>query len=154
MYNDILKNPKFKKEMASIQEAEKDREFCHHSIDHSLDVARIAYIISLENGLGISKDIIYATALLHDIGRSMGKEDHNINSANMAEEIMEECGYDSESIEAAAYAILHHRDKSGTTASLRDIISIADKECRRCYCCRAYDRCIWKDEDKNKDIPR
>lgn len=154
MYNSILSNLKFKTAMSEIEKLEKDRKFCCHSIEHSLDVARIAYIISLENGLGIDKDIIYTTALLHDIGRSMGRENHNVNSAHMAEEIMKECGYDNDSISTAVDAILRHSDKSSTAKSLRDIISIADKESRQCHCCSAYEQCRWSDEDKNRSILR
>ncbi len=154
MYNDILYNIKFKRAMADIEKSERDRKFCCHSIEHSLDVARIAYIISLEKGLGIDKDLIYTAALLHDIGRCMGGENHDVNSARMAEEIMRECGYDPNTADTVVNAILHHREKSSAAESLRDIISIADKQCRQCWNCRVYDECRWRDEDKNKLILR
>lgn len=152
MYKDILSDLKFKTAMSEIARLEKNRKFCRHDIEHSLDVARIAYIISLENDLNIDKDIIYAAALLHDIGRSVGGEEHNVKSAEMAEEIMRECGYDEESISLVTDAVLHHRNKSSRAESLRDIIGIADKKCRRCWNCAAYEQCRWKDEDKNKTV--
>lgn len=152
MYKNILSDLKFKTAMTQIESLEKNRKFCCHSIEHSLDVARIAYIISLENNLGIDKDIIYATALLHDIGRSKGGDDHDVSSAEIAEEIMKKCGYDENSIDLAVNAILHHRDKSDTAESLRDIISIADKECRQCWNCDAYAECRWRNEDKNRTV--
>ena len=65
----IIHHPIFKMSMKKIGECEKNREFCCHGISHSLDVARIAYIVNLEQHLGISKEMIYGAALLHDIGR-------------------------------------------------------------------------------------
>ena len=67
--NNILKNKNFRDILSKINSAEKDRIYCNHGIDHLLDVARSAYILNLENGLDIPKEIIYGTALLHDIGR-------------------------------------------------------------------------------------
>ena len=67
--NEILNNEKYKKYLVMLEELEKDRVFCKHGIEHSLDVARIAYIRVLELELPYSKEIIYAIALLHDIGR-------------------------------------------------------------------------------------
>ncbi|MGI6684337.1 MAG: HD domain-containing protein [Bacillota bacterium] len=63
------------------EQQEINREFCCHQMQHALDVARIYYILFLEKYQdGISsdlknmsvdqtKELIYATALLHDIGR-------------------------------------------------------------------------------------
>ena len=39
-------------------EKEKSRIFCKHDLQHSLDVARIAYILNLEADLKIEKEII------------------------------------------------------------------------------------------------
>ncbi len=152
MYNSVLNNLKFKRAMSEIERLEKNRKFCRHSIEHSLDVARIAYIISLEKGLDISKDIIYTAALLHDIGRSQKDGEHNVNSANMAEEIMTECGYSTESIRLVSEAILCHRDKSSSAESLRDILGIADKASRLCWSCEVEEECRWKAENKNRYI--
>ena len=57
--------------MEQIRVLEQDRIFCRHDTTHFLDVARIAYIENLENGLGLAKEEIYAAALLHDIGRHL-----------------------------------------------------------------------------------
>ena len=53
-----------------ICECETDRVFCCHQMNHLLDVARIAYIKNLEEGLGFDKELIYVAAVLHDIGKS------------------------------------------------------------------------------------
>ena len=65
----ILSHPVFREQFALLQEAEKDRIFCRHTMEHFLDVARLMYIYNLEDQAGFSKEMIYATGLLHDIGR-------------------------------------------------------------------------------------
>ena len=67
--NEISDHPLWKLHIEQLKEAEKDRIFCKHGIEHLLDVARIAYIENLEENCDISKEMIYAAALLHDIGR-------------------------------------------------------------------------------------
>ena len=65
----IQNHPIFREQYQLLVEAEKDRIFCRHTMEHFLDVARLMYIYDLEDGAGIDKEIIYAAALLHDIGR-------------------------------------------------------------------------------------
>ena len=67
--NKICGHPVWKWHMERLAEYEKDRIFCRHGVEHLLDVARIAYIENLEKNSGLSKEIIYGAALLHDIGR-------------------------------------------------------------------------------------
>ena len=67
--NEIFLNDKYVKLLNELNELEENRVFCKHGIEHFLDVARIAYIKVLENKLSYSKEVIYAIALLHDIGR-------------------------------------------------------------------------------------
>ena len=43
-----------------LEELEKDRIFCIHNEEHSFDVARIAYIMNLEQNLGQEKEMIYS----------------------------------------------------------------------------------------------
>ena len=76
----IMAHPLFKEAMCGIEDAEQDRIFCRHGMEHCLDVARILYIMVLERNLPYRKDMIYATALLHDIGRyeEYRGEDHLI----------------------------------------------------------------------------
>ena len=64
--NKISEHPLWKLNMTQLKEAERDRIFCKHGIEHLLDVARIAYIENLEQNCGVSKEGIYAAALLHD----------------------------------------------------------------------------------------
>ncbi|MGN0395668.1 MAG: HD domain-containing protein, partial [Coprococcus sp.] len=81
--NAILNNHEYRSYINKIKENETDRRFCCHGIEHCLDVARIAYIINLEEKLDIKKELIYAAALLHDIGRAdksdAGKNHHELS---------------------------------------------------------------------------
>ena len=65
--NEILNNKDYKVYLEELSELEKERVFCNHTIEHFLDVSRIAYIRVLEEGLKYSKEVIYAIGLLHDI---------------------------------------------------------------------------------------
>ena len=67
--NKILYNEKYKELLNKLNKLEKERVFCKHNMEHFLDLARIAYIKVLEEGLNYNKEVIYAIALLHDIGR-------------------------------------------------------------------------------------
>ena len=61
-YQKIAKHEKFQYYMEKTRKAEEKRIFCRHNWDHLLAVARIAYILVLEEGLDISRDLVYATA--------------------------------------------------------------------------------------------
>ena len=65
----IYEHPLFIEGLVKNKEAEKERIFCHHDMNHFLDVARLMYIFSMERGYAFGKEEIYATALLHDIGK-------------------------------------------------------------------------------------
>ena len=87
----IWRHPLYQKHCEKIQELEKDRIFCRHTPEHFLDVARLMYIYSLENKLNLSREIIYATALLHDIGRAqqyLSGISHDIAGAEIAGKIL------------------------------------------------------------------
>ena len=73
--NQIWNHPLYQTELHKLQLLEADREFCRHTPEHFLDVARLAYIRALEENYSVSKELIYCTALLHDIGRARQYED-------------------------------------------------------------------------------
>ena len=111
-YIKIIEHEKFNQYLNKIEKLEKDRIYCRHGLSHLLDVARIAYIINLEEGGGFSKDIIYATALLHDIGKvKQYKKNipHEITGAKKAGKILADCGYKEPEIQIIKTAISDHR---------------------------------------------
>lgn len=68
--NRIWRHPVYQEHYKKIQELESERIFCRHTPEHFLDVARLMYIYALEEHLELPKELIYAAALLHDIGRA------------------------------------------------------------------------------------
>ncbi len=151
--NSILENKSYREYLRKNQAAEEGRIFCCHNMEHFLDVARIAYILNLEEELQISKELIYATALLHDIGRHVQYADgtpHEKAGAKLAEDILRECEFDEAEQRDILRAIRKHRDsKMVTEKSLAGIIYRADKASRACFSCKAEVLCDWKADKKN-----
>ena len=73
--NAVICHPLYLEYYHRLERAEKERIFCRHQMSHLLDVARIAYIRNLEKGYGFRKDVIYAAAVLHDIGKALQYEE-------------------------------------------------------------------------------
>lgn len=149
--NKILSSADFLDCIKAIETFESDRIFCKHGLNHLLDTARIAYILNLENGLNIPKGTIYATALLHDIGR-YDEYYHGIPH-NQAHDriihILQSCEYSQEETALIVDAIKLHRNTSSELVTLGDIISRADKLSRNCFNCKAIQECYWVDDKKN-----
>jgi len=57
--NAILNHEMFQMYIKKIAIYEKERIFCRHDIEHSLSVARIMYIQSLEKRMDIKRNMIY-----------------------------------------------------------------------------------------------
>ena len=154
-YNLILNHPEYLKRLKKLRQLEQDRVFCRHDITHSLDVARIMYIISLEKKYNIDKDIIYATALLHDTGRREQYNDnipHNLASVKIAQSILSDCRYSDSEIEEICVAICKHRKKTQVRSRLTELLFSADKLSRLCFECKAEKECYWDKELKNNNI--
>lgn len=154
--NRILRHEVFQQHMRENEAAERDRVFCHHDMAHFLDVARIAMILNLQEGVGLPRDMIYGAALLHDIGRHEQYKEgtpHETASARIAPDILADCGYGPEEIREIAEAIALHRDSA--TVERQDLAGIlyrADKASRACFACKASGQCSWKEDRKNLEI--
>lgn len=147
----IINNETFKKNLKKLQELEKNRVFCKHGIEHSLDVARIAYIMVLENNLKIDKEIIYGAALLHDLGRVLQYEEnipHEEGSLILGKIILKECNYCDEDIDMILNAIKFHR-KEESKSELGEILYKSDKLSRMCFVCKSELDCYWDKKKKN-----
>ncbi len=155
-YIKIYRHPRYIELLQRLEVLEKDRKFCRHNMQHFLDVARIMLILSFEQNLSVSKDIIYAAALLHDIGRVSQYEQnipHNKASADIAETILKDCGYESRERLEICNAILNHRNGGDKSCDLLEsLLYRADKLSRLCFSCKANDECYWSAELKNSDI--
>ena len=198
--NAICGHPLYLSKMNTIRRAEAGRIYCRHDMQHLLDVARLMYIrvlegegdgsfpasrekgnekgsffVSQEAGKGnepvLSKELIYAAALLHDIGRADQYENgtpHDVAGAEIARSILKDCGFDPEEISMITEAISGHRGteehcgrgnkQEANAGNQYDLIAFsrllkeADKKSRLCFACEARDTCKWPDDKKNMEI--
>ena len=180
--------------MNIIRQHEANRVYCRHDMQHFLDVARIMYIRVLSGGPGefcfsvfdqdtgedpaeikSEKELIYAAALLHDIGRADQYENgtpHDEAGAAAAEVILADCGFDENEIRLIADAIRGHRgtedvgsvlpaspgkerEDGGSESAVKTfslLLKEADKQSRCCFECEARGTCKWPDEKMNPEI--
>lgn len=151
--NKICSHPLWRESADKIEELEQDRIFCRHSIAHFQDVARIAYIENLEKNLGFSKELIYAAAMLHDIGRHLQYLEgipHDKGSAMLAEKILSDCAFEKAEQEEILSAILQHRtSETKEKDDFAGLLYRADKKSRSCLFCPVCGECNWSEEKKN-----
>ena len=149
----IMNNSMYTESLEKLKKYEENREFCNHTIEHFIDVARIAYIMVLEEDLKVSKEVIYAIGLLHDIGRVKQYEEgihHDIASVDMSREIFKETSFTEEEVKIILNGIANHRKESDN--KLEEIIYRADKLSRQCFSCKAENECYWSKDKKNFKI--
>ena len=154
--NDILRHPVFSARLARLEALEQTRYFCRHGLPHLLDVARMMWIAALERQLPLSREVVYATALLHDLGRVEQIEagiPHHQASAQLAARILPDAGFGEVEIAQIQAAIASHRSDGGEN-NLGQLLYWADKKSRACWMCPAKDECNWPDEKKNWEITR
>ena len=154
--NRILENKQYMEYLVLNELAERDRKFCHHDIDHFMDVARIGMILNLEEQIKIDRELLYGAALLHDIGRFKQYQDgtpHEKASAKLAGEILSECGFNDLETRDILSAIKNHRNsRISEERNLDGILYQADKLSRACFACKAEKACSWKGDKKNLTI--
>lgn len=161
----ILKHVRFQECKNIISQAELQRSYCKHGMEHSLDVARIAYILNLEEQAGLNQEVIYAMALLHDLGRSVeyrGGGSHHEAGVGLAEEILADCAFTPEEIRWITEAIAGHKDEQRMKNPNADcmepgevyrrLLYRADKLSRNCFDCEASATCYWPDAKRNHTI--
>lgn len=152
----IMEHRDFRRYLEEIEKEEENRIFCRHGIGHLLDVARISYIFLLESKVDIKKDIVYGTALLHDIGKIeqyLRKIPHEEAGVKLAYPILKSCGYEDDEISLMLGAIENHRfGREDESHKLYESIHRADKWSRNCMCCKAREECNWGENEKNKTL--
>lgn len=76
------------------------------------------YAGRLADELGADKEVLLVAAWLHDIGSIIvGRADHHLTGARIAEEKLREFGYDEAKIGLVKACILHHRGSQQTERS-------------------------------------
>lgn len=141
--NAILRDPYLLDNIRRTTELEKDRIFCRHGLDHLVDVARVMYILVLEEKLGITKEVAYTAAFLHDIGRWVEYEtgrDHAVAGAELAQRLLDDYGFNAMEKEIILQAIRGHRIR-GADGILTDAMYRADKLSRPCMTCQSIAIC-------------
>ncbi len=150
----IWRHPRYQECVRRIQDLEKERIFCRHTPEHFLTVARLTWMLALEAGISLEKELVYGAALLHDIGRHLQYEKgipHEEASARIAEGILEDCGFSQEEMREILTAIRGHRTwQEGTDFSA--LLYQGDKLSRSCFCCPVEAECNWPGEKKNLSI--
>lgn len=151
----IISNPIYREKLKQLEELEQERIYCKHGMEHALSVARIMYIRALEQQLAVGKDIIYAAALLHDMGRCdeyLYHIPHHEAGAKLAAQILKECGFDEGEITAIEEAVRAHREEERQPGTFSSLLYEADKLSRDCYRCKAVKTCNWTEQKKNHTI--
>lgn len=155
--------------LEELRKKEENRIYCRHDPEHFLQVARTAYIISLEKRCGIAREPIYLCALLHDIGRARQAPEgvtHQALSAMLAEKLLTDIQYPKDQHEEILSAIKAHggriksavlRERIENPAYLPDLselIRMADQLSRNCFLCSHAQTCYWGEDEKNCAIYR
>lgn len=154
----IIQHEIFIQTLTELKLLEADRIWCGHDLEHLLSVARIMWIDCLEQMPGrYRKDLVYATGLLHDIGRAAQykeNEPHEAAGARIASVILEDAGYTLEERNLIQKAIGEHRKpvENEKMISLADLLYRADKISRACYLCEAADTCSWENKKRTHGV--
>ena len=55
----LYRHPLYRECLEKNKKAEETRIFCKHGMEHFMDVARIAYILSVDRAYAVSKEDVY-----------------------------------------------------------------------------------------------
>ena len=134
--NKIVLSKIYRNYLNELEGLERDRFFCRHNYEHFISVARICYILKLEEDVVVDKDMIYATSLLHDLGRVLEIKEginHAIGSVDIAREILEITDFSLEEKNRILSCISYHRTKDASEDEFFNIFYSADKLSRDCF---------------------
>lgn len=152
----VRRHPVYVDHMKRLARLESDRVFCKHQTTHLLDTARIAYIRALERKMPFRKEVIYAAALLHDVGKAEQYEcgePHEKAGARIATEILSDVGgFSALEKTAIVAAVAQHRHYSETASPLGKLLFEADKASRPCFACDVRGECSWPEEKMNAGV--
>lgn len=155
--NAVLSDRAYWDHIRKIEMLEKSRPFCRHTFGHMLSVARITYILMLEErgfeewvrrnqfaSHATGKEVVYTAGLLHDIGRweeYRTGECHATSSSRYAKALMAKHGYSSQEANTVARAIETHRSCYAADTVLGTYLQRADQLSRLCFRCRSRHLC-------------
>ena len=121
--NRLWQLPEFQRLLLELEEKEKNRSYCRHGREHIFAVARLMWIFCMEQQRveGISKELVYAAAFLHDLGRGSAKKEHAQKSVEIAGRILPLCGYSKVETALVQAAIGMHGRVRKTYGSFAEI---------------------------------
>lgn len=149
--NKLINHKVFQEIIKGLREKEKNRIYCKHDLEHLLNVARVMWITNLENQYNLDKELVYATALLHDIGRLEQYENgrkHALAGVEIAYRILKDCSYTVQEQESICRGVRGHSDNSDKSL-LGELLYEADILSRNCFICDAKDSCYWGEKGKS-----
>ncbi len=155
--NKIIENRDYQLYLVKNDQQERERVFCGHHFEHLLTVARLTYLLLLEEGQPfISREIAYAAGLLHDIGRWQEYQtgaDHAEASSELAGPILEKAGFQLPERLLIQKAIARHRNKDNDSrhrSPLGRALAKADQYSRLCFNCNERDACYKFEKQPHK----
>ncbi len=157
----IWQHPVYRTACTWLERLERDRAFCRHGLRHLMDTARIMWILNLEEGLGLDREVVYGTALLHDIGKPVQYTrgvPHEEAGARLAAGILADLSGDvafmADERRQMVAAIRGHRRLRPDAEPLERLLFRADKASRPCFACSELVRraCSWPDAKKNLSV--
>jgi len=136
----LAADPEYRRYLQLTADYERQRQYCCHDFNHLLSVARITWILTLERGLSLQRPVVYAAALLHDLGRFAQYEDSSVDhaeaSAALAEPLLLKHGFTPAETATIRQAIRSHRlpPQEGED-NLATLLAEADNLSRLCFDC-------------------
>ncbi len=150
----LLEHPYYRSCLQEIEQLEQDRIYCRHGLPHLLDVARIAALLAADRKAAYPRDVIYAAALLHDLGRlkqyTTGQP-HAQAGIAMAKEILKDMAFTQQEQAEILDAVGGHQ-AGAAPDSLIQLLYEADEASRMCFACPAADTCYWPEERRNHTV--
>ncbi|MDO4540097.1 MAG: HD domain-containing protein [Syntrophomonadaceae bacterium] len=153
----LVSDPTYQEYIRRNVEQEKGDSHCDHDMSHHFDVARITYILILEQNelnyfvkeAGLSsrlaaKEVIYAAGLLHDVGlwqQYISGECHATVSAQLARKMLPEAGFGAHEIDIICRAVFEHSSPSREMSFLGERLHRAGNLARNCAVCEHFDNC-------------
>ena len=108
-YNEMLE---YVKNELLENDLERQRTVKHTFRSRYKHITRVlGWCKRIEDDLECDKDILYTSAIFHDIGYKYGQEEHAVASSAMFKEYAEKHNFDKEFTEKVAYNIFHHSEK-------------------------------------------
>ncbi len=118
---------KLRRNALRILKSRLSKKLYYHNVEHTLDVVRVVnQYIRRENIDNQNAYLLRIAALIHDLGFTETNVEHEAKSAEMAQELMLDCGFSKNEINSVQGLIRATRIPQSPTNDLERIICDAD----------------------------